>query len=331
MVSGRVSIIVVNWNGMAYLPVCFASVMKQTYRNFSVVMVDNGSTDGSVQYVKDNFPTVQLVCVPRNVGFAEGNNVGFRAALQDPAVEYIAPLNNDTEVESGWLAALVAAAEGGPRVGAVCSKMLMFDRRDTLDSVGDYLLPGSWKVAARGYRQADRGQYDRLEECFSARAGAALYRREMLASVALGAYRDQYFDGTYFAYIEDTDLSIRARLASWRILYAPQARVYHKVAATSSRLSYAFRRYYSGRNRVMTAVKNYPFRLWLAAIQPTPSVDAGYRLSLAGALLVYLKIIASVCYHLPHLWRSRRRVQRLRTVSTQEVLQWSKRFSMPRY
>jgi len=252
------SIIIVNWNGKHHLDVCLSSIFNQTYKDFNVIFVDNGSTDDSVEYVKNNFSEVNIIECKKNYGFAEGNNIGIRQALKNPEVKYIVTLNNDTETDKDWLKQLIEVAEKDEKIGAVSSKMLFFNQRNVIDSAGDFLLPDSLKAVTRGYKQEDKGQFEKVEECFSARAGAALYSREMLEEI----YSDSdYFDSNFFAYIEDTDLSIRARLKGWKILFAPQAVVYHKVASTTKKMSYIFRRYYSGRNRLFTAIKNYPVKL----------------------------------------------------------------------
>ncbi|MFH0804818.1 MAG: glycosyltransferase family 2 protein [Patescibacteria group bacterium] len=326
MGSKKIAVIIVNWNGREHLSTCLRSLSAQRYDNFSVILVDNGSCDDSVKYVHDTFPAVTILEQKMNLGFAEGNNVGIRHALRDPSVRYVATLNNDTEVAPGWLAELVHAVKSDARIGAACSKMMFFQKRNVVDSAGDFLLPGTMKVVTRGYGEDDRGQYDQVEECFSARAGAALYRREMLEDTQLAG---DYFDSRYFAYVEDTDLSIRARLRGWHVVYAPGAVVYHKVAATSSKLSYVFRRYHSGRNRILTALKDYPPSLWIKSLRGTDSIDRDYRLPLGQAILTYLRIVRSVVALLPRTVRQRKYIQSRRTVSMAEVRSWPRCFELP--
>lgn len=319
------SIVIVNWNGRGHLATCFASLMKQTYRQFEVIFVDNGSGDDSVEFVRQRWPQVRIIREKKNTGFAEGNNIGIREALKNPEIRYIVTLNNDTELEADWLEQLMAVAAGDKHIGAVCSKTLFFDQRDQIDSAGDFLLPHTLKVVTRGYKQQDASQFNTTEECFSARAAAALYRRAMLEDIQLG---EDFFDRRYFAYVEDTDLSIRARLRGWTIWYAPRARVYHKVAATSSRISLRFRRYYSGRNRLFTAIKNYPVGWWLKALQGTRSVDAGYHLSMVDTLLVYGRLLGSFILAWPRLLRQRREIQRRKKISEDEIKEWMEKFSI---
>ena len=319
------SIIIVNWNGYDHLATCLSSVFKQTYKNFEVIFIDNGSTDDSVEYVKQNFPQVRIMVSKKNHGFADGNNIGIGQALKNPEIQYIATLNNDTEVDQDWLKQLITVVEQDERIGAVSSKILFFNQRNIIDSTGDFLLSGGLKVVARGYKQEDKGQFDKIEECFSARAGAALYRGQMLEEVCLNG---EYFDSHYFAYIEDVDLSIRARFLGWKIMYAPKAIVYHKVAATTKEISYIFRRYRAGRNRLFTAIKNLPLALWPVALRQTTSVDVDYKLTFLQNLIIYLKIIGSTIVSLPRLLRQRRQIQQSKKISNKEIYQWLKQLAI---
>ncbi|MFZ6035720.1 MAG: glycosyltransferase family 2 protein [Patescibacteria group bacterium] len=318
------AVIILNWNGRCHLQDCLSTVLAQRTHRQRVMVVDNGSTDDSVVLLRQMFPTVQIIQTGKNLGFAEGNNVGIRQALQDPQIRYIAVLNNDTAVDGRWLESLIAVAEADKHIGAVGSRMMRFYERDVFDSAGDFVLAGTLKVVTRGAGERDRGQYRAVEECFSARGGAALYRREMLEDVRLG---HDYFDSHYFAYAEDSDLSIRARLRSWKIMYAPDAVVYHKVSATTKTLSSDFMRYHTGRNRVLTTMKNLPFRLWVTALRGTAhgpsdeSATVGYWR--------YVRIVGAVIWALPRLVRLRRLIQRRRTISIHDILQWQKYFSIP--
>lgn len=319
------AIIIVNWNGFQHLEVCLKSLFNQTYKDFKVFFVDNGSTDESVVYVRKNFPQVTVLIEEKNKGFAEGNNIGIRRALQSKDFEYIVTLNNDTEVDENWLRHLVEHITNEVGIGAVCSKMLFFQERNKIDSTGDFFLPNSLKVVTRGYGEIDKGQYDTPGECFSARAGAAIYRSQMLEDVSLNG---DYFDSIYFAYIEDTDLSIRARLRGWKIMYEPRAIVFHKVASTTKKISYEFRKYYSGRNRIFTAVKNYPISMWLLVLRGRESVDADYHLSLEEKIKVYLRIVFSIILLSPELYKRRKIIQKRKKVSTFNIKQWRRMYSL---
>jgi GT2 family glycosyltransferase len=239
----RASVVIPSGNGMAHLPVCLAALRAQSHRDFETIVVDNNSTDGSPEYVAGEFSEVQLVRLPYNGVFAAAVNAGIRRARG----EVIVLLNNDTEAESAWLAELLGALEREPTASMAASKMLLFDRRDTLHSAGDFYgldgVPGS-----RGVWQRDDGRYDRDRWVFGACGGAAAYRREMLDDVGL-------FDDDLVAYCEDVDLNLRARLLGHRCAFAPRARVYHKLSATGGG---PLASYYTGRNFLYVLAKDVP-------------------------------------------------------------------------
>ncbi len=322
-----IAIIILNWNGKEHLSVCLRSVLRQSLpsSDYQIWLVDNGSTDGSVDYVKEYFPSVKIIALDSNTGFAEGNNIGIRQALVEKNIRFIVTLNNDTEVDMYWLESLLAVAISDKHIGAVCSKMLFYNQRNIIDSAGDYILSGTLKVVTRGYKEEDKGQYNTVEECFSARAGAALYRREMLEDIQQG---EDYFDSKFFAYIEDVDLSVRARLRNWKIMYAPKAIVYHKVSATTKKISYLFRRFQAGRNRIFLASKNYPVRWWRSALKGRESVDGEHVIAPVQEVWLYLKIAYSALGHLPYLIMARKTMQKRRKISRMAMNDWLKNYSI---
>ena len=196
----RVSIIILNWNGGQFLKECLESLAAQTFCDFETVLLDNGSQDGSVSYLHEAFPWARVIELPENIGFAAGNN----RALTECCGEYIVTLNNDTKTVPDFLAELVRTADADRSVGMVAAKMLNFYETGRIDSVGI-------SVAANGMGQnigvgeQDYGQFDAPAEVFGPCAGAALYRREMLAETG-------FFDPDFFAYYEDIDLAWRCRL-----------------------------------------------------------------------------------------------------------------------
>jgi GT2 family glycosyltransferase len=239
-----VSIIIPNWNGLRHLQTCLSALLQQTYPSYHIVLVDNGSTDGSCQFVADNFPQVGLLRAERNLGFTGATNLGMR----NTEGQYVAILNNDTEVEPAWLEELVQAIESGPRVGMAASKLLFHQRRDIINSAG--IAVDRVGIAWDRYG----GALDRVEtqpyEVFGPSGGAALYRRAMLDEVGL-------FDEGYFIYLEDVDLAWRGQAAGWSCIYVPTARVYHVHSATTQEGS-PFKNYLLGRNKWWTIIKDYP-------------------------------------------------------------------------
>lgn len=317
---------VVNWNGRAYLETCLRSLEKQSFRDFEVLVVDNGSGDGSVAMVRSQFPWVaQIVENRENLGFGVANN----QAIVRARGPYIVLLNNDTEVEPGWLEALVSAAEADPSVGMCASKILNFDRRDVIDNTG-HLIFRDGLNRGRGRLEVDRGQYDNAREALFPSGCAALYRKSMLAEVGL-------FDETFFAYGDDTDLGLRARLAGWRCAFVPEARVYHRYSATTGQYS-PTKAFLVERNRVWVAFKLLPLTMLVAspcytfarfALQAygalTGKGAAGRFTSEYSAFSLLGVLIRAYWAALTGLWhplKERRRILGRKKVSDAEIRHW---------
>lgn len=244
--SPRVAVIVLNWNGQHLLGRCLGALQAQTCRDAEVVLVDNGSTDGSVAFVRQHFPQVRLIVNSENLGFAAANNQAIRATDS----EFVALLNNDTEPAPDWLAELLRAADLDERVGACASRMLFAHQPETINSAGVALDRAAIAWDWRGGERDDPAERA-PEEVFGACAGAALYRRAMLDDIGL-------LDEDFFAYLEDVDLAWRAQWAGWRALSVPTARVLHLHSATTREGS-PFKNRLLGRNKVWLIAKNYPW------------------------------------------------------------------------
>lgn len=241
------AVIVVNWNGRKHLDECLRALAGQDLRDFRVIVVDNGSADGSVDLVKHRHPGVDLIALNRNTGFCHGNNV----ALETVREPYVALLNNDAVPQASWLSALVGALEKNGEAGFAASLMLSYHCPGIIDRAGDgYTAAGVPNLRKRGRPAAEAGE---AAWVFGASAGAALYRTDMLKRVGL-------FDEDFFLLQEDVDLSFRAQLMGYRCLYVPGARVYHHGSSSivhDSPLSI----YYGHRNLEWVYVKNMPDRL----------------------------------------------------------------------
>ncbi|MCX6677066.1 MAG: glycosyltransferase family 2 protein [Methanothrix sp.] len=245
-----ISVVVLNYNGKRFLDDCLSSLAAQTFCDFEVIVVDNASTDGSVEHIKANFPWVRLLINQENLGFAAGTNVGIRQA----GGEYILTLNNDTWANMGFIE-LLAGPMSEKDVGMCASKMLFPDGK--INSTG-ICISRSGAAWDRGMFQKDNGQYNRCEEVFGPSAGAALYRREMLDEIGL-------FDEDFFLYMEDVDLAFRGRLAGWRCIYVPEAVVYHHHGGTAGNGS-DLCVYYGNRNVIWYVVKDFPTRILLTSL-----------------------------------------------------------------
>lgn len=308
--SPRVSVIIPHWNGRHHLDDCLNALRRQTYTDHEVILVDNGSTDGSQAYVREHFPEVRLVELGHNSGFTGAGNAGYAASRG----EFICLLNNDTEADAGWLAAVVDVFDRQPRVGIVASKMLLFDRRDHFHAAGDTYrvdgIPGN-----RGVWQEDRGQYDREEPVFSACGGAAAYRRQMISEIG-------FLDDAFFFSCEDIDLAWRAHLAGWEVRYTPAAVVYHKLKASGG--SGVVGSYHDGRNFLYVIWKNYPSSLLRqhagdilhAQLRITAEALRAWR---GAAARARLRGQLAGLLGLPRMWPARRRIQSARRIDDQAL------------
>jgi len=264
--SPLITLVIPNWNGSHLLEACLVSVSAQTFSDYQVVLVDNGSSDGSAEYVHEDFPWVKILANTTNLGFAPAVNRAIRES-QSPL---IVTLNNDVWLEAEWLEEMVAAAGTGERVGMIASKILTVRAPDRLDSAGISLDRAGFAWNLDRGRREDSTE-TRTREVFGPCAAAALYRRDMLDEIGL-------FDEDFFAFLEDADLAWRARLAGWRCLYAPAARSYHVHSATAGQGS-GFKAYLLARNRIWSIVKNYP---WPEILSALPIMVAYDFVSLLG-------------------------------------------------
>lgn len=312
----KVSILIVNWNGLEHLPICLDSLAAQTFRDFEVILVDNGSKDGSLEFVEKNYPWVRLVPLPENTGFATGNNRGLEHARGD----YLVTLNNDTRVEPDWLETLVAVADAHPRVGMVASRICAFSDPDIIDSIGMTICRDGM---ARGQYRNKRWSalhLGEVEEILIPSACAALYKRAMLAETG-------FLDDDFFAYAEDVDLGLRGRLAGWDAVAAIRAVVHHKYSQTSGSLS-PFKVYLVERNHYWVALKNFPlshlaglpfFTIWRYCEQVRAVLAGGgtggeFRAggSQGGLIRALLKGVGDSLRGIPQVLRKRRQVMKNR-------------------
>lgn len=321
-------IIIPNWNGIDLIRECLHSLEAQTLTH-TVIVVDNGSVDGSNDLIRTEFPAVQLLEFDDNAGFAGGVNRGISPALLQGA-EYIALFNNDAVADKHWLEKLVEVAEADSKIGAVAAKILTQDGKH-LDSTGDFYT--AWGLAfPRGRGELDSGQYDKHLNIFAASGGASLYRAKMLREIGL-------FDEGFFAYFEDVDISFRARLAGWAIRYAPEATVRHYIGGTSSRMNDAgkvsyeakpsdgharpssFARYQTVKNFSYLYTKNMPGYLYWKYL---PLFWASWGMMLVsdarrGLLAANIKANLTALAHLPEMLMSRWKIQSRRQVSSERI------------
>ena len=241
-----VSAIVVSRNGARFLPEALASLFAQTWSELEVILVDNASTDGSIEAAAARWgERLRIIRNGRNEGFARGNNQGFGVAHG----EWVFLLNNDAVLEPNAIAELMHAVEGRPETGMLACRVLCYDKPNIIDSVGLLIYPDG-VCRPRGWEEKDLGQYDRVEEILAPVGSASAWRKTMID--ALGG-----FDESYFAYLEDLDLAMRGQLEGWQCLYVPTAVARHAKSMTGGNYS-KFKAYHVERNRIYNAIKLLP-------------------------------------------------------------------------
>lgn len=306
----KVAVVVPNWNGLDSLGACLDSLLAQT-QPVEVVVVENGSVDGSVEFLAKQYPTVTVLAQPVNLGFAGGVNVGIRYAITQ-GCDYVALFNNDAVAKADWLERLVGAMSD-TTVGITTCTLMSIDERH-LDSSGDQY--SVWGLPyPRGRGEADIMKYTQQTEIFGASGGASLYRVAMLNQIGL-------FDEDFFAYYEDVDISFRAQLAGWKVRYAPAAIAYHQIGATSGKI-HGFTTHQTMKNLPLLLYKNVPRKLlW----------RIGWRFTLAHSLFFWravsrgqgwpaLKGLLKGKLLLIKKHSERRHIQRTRTASDDYI--WS--------
>lgn len=253
----KVSVIIVNYNGQHLLGVLFESLAHQTRPADEIIMVDNASSDGSAEFVRESFPWVKVIVLPTNTGFAEGNNAGAAYAQG----EYIALLNSDTVVDERWLAELVQVLDGDERIGATVAKICL-DASHTKIAQAGAEFNNLGNIWGRGSNQLDQGQFDTVREVPALTACSVILRRKALEGEPL-------FDRSFFMYHEELDLSLRLRGRGYSIVYVPTAIVYHKLMQSvkqASRQPLLFQQFYCNRNRIKILAKYYPLSTLLRSL-----------------------------------------------------------------
>lgn len=305
----KVAVVIPNWNGLEEIGACLDSLQAQSFTPH-IIVVENGSTDGSLEFLEKNYPTVEILAQKNNLGFAGGVNVGIRKAMND-GYQFVALLNNDAVAHKDWLKHLVGALQSNNEVGIATCKLLSADKKHT-DSTGDqYTTWGLPYPRDRGVAAAKA--HNQQEEVFGASGGASLYRSSMLEEIGL-------FDEDFFAYYEDADVSFRAQLEGWKVLYEPKSVAYHQTGATSGKIK-GFTTYQTFKNYPLLLWKNVPGRL-LPGILLRHSIayTSIYLASLAGgrgwpATKGFLRMLSLF----PKKLLERQRIQRSRKVSVDYI------------
>jgi GT2 family glycosyltransferase len=300
-----VSIIVLTWNGKQHLKTCLDSCLAQSYKNLEIIVVDNASTDGTCDYIRKNYPRINIITNGKNLGFAEGNNVGIRAAKG----EWIFVLNNDTKLKKNCVEELYKAVKGKPSVGMASPKMHLWEK--DIDTLG-------LQLSRKGYSyDIKKPGKNPVAPC----GGAAFYSMEMLNKIKLkrddGQY--DYFDSDYFIYYEDLDLGLRGQLTGWKCMHAPYAELNHLHGATMGKFS-SRQVFYGDRNRSWTLIKNYPALVfwknfhWFLIV----SVATLIKWALMGKIFPIINSKFSMILGLGKTLAKRKKIQKMRKISSKE-------------
>lgn len=241
----KVTVIIPNYNGKHFMKPCLKSLENQTFRDFKILVVDNHSTDGSIEYMNSHYPEIELIALEENYGFSSAVNVGIKHA----DTPYVILLNNDTTVDSHYIEEMVNAIEQSSDIFSVSSKMIQMYHPELIDSAGDLYMLTGWGACRGAGRPVSN--YQKTDEIFSACAGAAIYRKSAFRRIG-------YFDESHFAYLEDIDVGYRAKIFGYKNMYCPTALVYHVGSGTSGSKYNTFKVKLSARNSIWLNYKNMP-------------------------------------------------------------------------
>lgn len=304
-----ISIIIPNFNGLKLLKICLQSLKKQTFKNSEIIIVDNGSTDSSVAFIKENYSSCQIIQLDKNYGFAKAVNEGIKKSKG----KYVVLLNNDTEVDKNFLKHLVETADQQD-VGFLTAKRFNYYKRNLIDSAGDD-MDSAGHLILRGFGQKNSAEFDKSGYIFLASGGSCLIKKEVFEKIG-------YFDEDYFMYMEDADFFFRAQLAGFQGWYEPRAVVYHMRMASSKNLDFV--EYLNFRNMMANIIKNFPWSLlihnfnWLKII--LVNINTIRYLSCKGLLWQGIKAEAYILYNLPKLLKKRKNIQQNKKVSDEYII-----------
>lgn len=330
----EIAIVIVNWNGKALLKNCLDSLRKQTKNNFKIILVDNGSNDGSLDFIGQNYPEIEMIALSKNTGFAKANNIGIKKALENEKTENILLLNNDTEAHPEFIEEMIQCANRYPQFGSIQAKILDSEGKN-IDSTG-ILICHEMSAMNRGQGEEDKGQFEDEEEIFGSCACAAIYSRNALEKIKLPI--DNYFDEDYFVYYEDVDLAWRIRLNGFRSYYCPKAKVLHKQSATGNR-NMAHKKFYLHRNQYYNIIKNFPITFAIRSMLFMPIRYLSIMHSMAmkkgsfaentgiknkARVANSAKCWLDVAKNLPQLIRKRKIIQKSRKAANKEIKKWLK-------
>ena len=320
-----ISIILVNWNGKKWLKECLDSLMVQTYKNFEIILVDNNSSDGSVEFVHSDYPEVIVVQNRENLGFSGGNNIGY----QKSRGEYVLLLNNDTRVERNFLEEFVKAFYEIPNLGSVQSKLILMYEPAKLDVCGSYWTDIGFLYHYGYAKDTLDPKYNRKMPFFSNKGASMMLKREVIEKVGL-------FDHDFWCYYEETDLCHRLWLAGYECWYYPTAVCYHAMGGTAVRFSNSFLQFHNFKNKLASFLKNFE---WVTLAKFLPiylvlNVLLSFVWLFQGKYKHFFSLYKAIFWNLIHLldtMNKRKEVQKLRVRSDKSIFKKVKRNPTIRY
>ena len=327
-----ISAIVLNWNGKDVICACLDSLLTQTYKSYEIIVVDNDSSDGSLEMIKEKYASqIKIIENKKNLGFAEGCNVGIRASEGD----LIMLLNSDATVKENWMREMANVMESDSLVGMSAGKIYFSDERDILENTG-HIIYKDGLGRGRGRLEKDKGQYDTNNRIFCPNGCAAIYKRKMLEEIG-------FFDKYFFAYADDIDVGFRGRLLGYDCIYVPSAIAYHKLSNSFGMLS-PFKAFLVERNRLWVVIKCFPFSRLLKApfytffrylfhfygvfAKKGPASRYVQKMSIFSLIFVGFRVYISTFIFLPHLLIERFKIRKRTKVSNKDFESWFEKFGM---
>lgn len=306
MKNPKVSIIIVNFNGGKVFENCLTSLKKLSYKNYELIIVDNGSSDGTENYATIGFK--------KNLGFVGGNNEGVKRATG----KYILLLNNDTLVKPDLLHKLVKKMESNPSVGVLQPKIYLMDKKGYLDNAGSFLTKIGF-LDHWGFNQKDSTQYNMETEIFSAKGACMMIRKEIIEKIGL-------FDDDYFAYFEESDFCWRVWILGYKIIFYPKTSIQHKVGFTTKREDVTYLNYLYYRNRISSIIKNFEIinLIFIFPIHLLISLGIGFVFLIRGRIESFLLVMRAIKWNFVNLnltLKKRKEVQKTRKVSDNEIFE----------
>lgn len=316
--SSLVSIIIVHHNNQNFLEKCFDSLYKQSYKNFEIILVDNASTDKSVPFVKKNYPKVKIVQNKENLGFAEGNNIGYKHSKG----EYILLLNNDTYVNPDYLQNFVYEFRKNKRIGIAQSKIILTNGRG-LDTCGAYWTDSSFLYYVGNYKNPDSELYNKNFQIFAPKGASLMIRREVIEKVGL-------FDSDFWSYYEETDFCHRSWIAGYESWYLPKPVCYHEMGGTSLTFKNDFIQFHNYKNKLCAFLKNFEIKtlLFVLPIFFLSNVVIGLLWLVTGKYKHTIALFRAIGWNLTNLpttLKKRKAIQTLREASDTSIFNKVKR------